>query len=625
MAPLSTGKGAVSLLGWALPVLLAASGLVSQGCDRKAQPVRAPGGEPTGGPGSPTAGPRVEGMAMPISSPKFVDPGPEQRTALGDPEGADAESKGPPPEGWPTFTDVSSAMGLVFTRHSGATGRKHYCEPKGGGLGFVDVDRDGWVDVYLVDGGNLPGSPPGYERANRLFRNVGGERFEDVTEVAGVKGIWYGMGVAAGDYDGDGDEDLFVTGVDGTVLYRNRGDGTFEDVTDRVGARVRGWSSTALFVDLDEDGFLDIYVARYLAYHPAHNPPCYATGVHNYCTPHDFPALDDVVLHNVQGERFEDWSTKLTGRPLRGTGLMVASWDFDLDGHVDLYVANDETDNLLLMGQGRGRFEDRALVAGVAVGENGWPEAGMGVDIGDVDLDGLPDVVVGNFSGQSVTYFRSVGHGTFVDMSRASGIYRATFFPLNFGVALFDADNDTDLDLFVCNGHVWDTVASFWPGMTFPQQNTLMRNDGTGRFEDLSSRSGPGLLIRRPSRGVAEADFDRDGDVDLVYANQDTPAVLLRNDGGNRGSWLQIDLDGAAPNTDGIGAKVEVELPDGVVLTAQVTTGGGYQSCTEPVVHFGLGHWDHVARVTVRWPPPRRGTTTLRQVRARRRITIRQP
>ncbi|MBM4320781.1 MAG: CRTAC1 family protein, partial [Deltaproteobacteria bacterium] len=427
------------------------------------------------------------------------------------------------------------------------------------------------------------------------------------------------------DYDGDGRQDLFVTGIDGTILYRNRGDGTFEDVTARTQARVPGWSSAALFVDLDEDGFLDLYVVRYLDYHPAHNPPCYSSGIHNYCTPHDFAPLSDVILRNERGERFVDATSRLAPGLTSAPGLMVAPGDFDGDGRLDLYVANDEVANFLLVDHGRGHFADEALLAGVGVGSSGYPEAGMGVDVGDVDGDRLLDIVVGNFADQPVNYFRNLGRGVFAEESARAGIYRATYHPLQFGVRLFDADNDADLDLFVCNGHIWDTVASFQPGTVFPQQNLVLRNQGDGTFADLSSRSGSGLLLVRASRGVASGDLDRDGDLDLVYVNQDSPVVLLRNDGGNANPWVRVELRGRPPNTGAVGARVELHSGGGQVQLRQVTMAGGYQSSNEPVLHFGLGPAGHAERLVVHWPPPRRVTTEHSPVVAGQLILIRQP
>ncbi len=596
--------------------------VAAAGCDRSRPERRGP--EPRGPEPEATTSPvKHRGAGGWAWTNKTMEPDSDELAKVGNPMGEDAKPEGPPPRGWPTFVDVAEEYGVGFTRHSGATGRKHYCEPKGGGVAFLDADGDGWPDIYLVDGGVLPGDNSGYRRSNRLFRNLEGRGFEDVTEKAGVAGIWYGMGAAAGDYDGDGHVDLFVTGVDGTVLYHNRGDGTFEDVTDEVGARIRGWTTTALFVDLDEDGFLDLYVTRYLDYHPAHNPPCYNSGVHNYCTPHDFQPLTDVVLHNEQGKGFEDVSDRVADHPLDGMGLMVAASDLDGDGLVDLYVANDEVPNFLLMNQGGGKFLDKALLGGVAVGSSGMAEAGMGVDIGDIDGDGKLDLVVANFAAQPVDYYRNLGGGLFSEESTKAGVFDATFKPLNFGTKLVDFDNDGDLDLYVCNGHIWDTVATFQPGMTFPQQNTIMRNEGGGRFTDLSSRSGPGMLIRRPSRGLAVADMDRDGDMDLIYLNQDAPAVLLRNDGGNRAPWLEVVLRGKAPNTAGIGAKVELHV-GGKVLLREITTGGGYQSSNMPVAHFGLGKLGEPTKLVVRWPKPSGGVTVMERPGVNRILTVTQ-
>ena len=581
------------------------------------QRAAAAGGRPGVTPGAP------EAASAGAWSKRLRNPGPGQRALLGDPLGPDAASAGDPPAGWPRMVDVASDLGVRFTRMSGATGRKHYCEPKGGGAAFFDANGDGWPDVYLVDGGPLPGTPTGRQRSNRLFLNQEGKAFVDVTAQAGVAGSGYGMGAAAGDYDGDGRVDLFVTGVGASLLYRNVGEGRFEDVTAAAGAQVSGWSTSALFVDLDEDGDLDLYVARYLDYHPDNNPPCYSAGVHNYCTPHDFSPLPDVVLLNDGAGRFVVAPANFADSDLSGMGLMVAASDLDGDGHLDVYVANDEVPNFLLLGQGKGRFVERALLSGVAVGSSGMAEAGMGVDIGDVDGDGLLDLVVANFAAQPVNYYRNLGRALFADESAIAGVFKATFAPLSFGVRLADLDNDADLDLFVCNGHIWDTVATFQPGVEFPQQNTLLRNTGAGRFEDVSGGSGPGLLLRRPSRGLAVADFDRDGDLDLLYSNQDAPVVLLRNDGGDRQPWLEVRLLGRAPNTAGLGARVELHQA-GRVQVREVTTGGGYQSSNDPVVHFGLGAGPAPDKLVVRWPAPLRSVTEVRRPAPRSLVVVRQ-
>jgi len=591
-------------------------------CSRPAGPEPAAPQSPGGAAPVALASPEEGRRRQPALNPRFrAAPAPG---SLGSPTAEDAPAGAPAPAGWTSLQDAASELGLRFRRNSGATGRRHYCEPKGGGVAFVDLDGDGWEDAYLVDGGPLPGSPPEHARSNRFFHNLAGRGFEDRSATSGLAGSSYDMGVATGDFDGDGDPDLYVTGLRSSTLYRNLGEGRFEDVGDALGARVPGWGSTALFVDVDEDGWLDLYVVRYLDYDPGHNPPCFATGVHSYCGPRAFAPMADVVLLNRGGQGFRDASTELTGAPLVGPGLNVVAADFDGDGHLDLYVANDEAPNFFLQGLGGGRYEERGLLAGVAVGSSGRPEAGMGLDVGDLEGDGRLDLVVGNFSGQAVNDFRNQGEGLFLESGVASGVHAATFLPLNFGVRLFDADNDADLDLFVCNGHVWDTVATFWPGMTFPQQNSLLRNDGAGRFDDLSARSGRGLLQRRASRGVASADFDHDGDVDLLVAQQDSAASLLRNDLGPGAHWIQLRLRGRSPNRDGIGARVEL-WAGGRRQVRTVSAGGGYQSSSEPVLHFGLGATSRVERVSVEWPPPRRRRSVHEGLAVDRRVELSEP
>jgi enediyne biosynthesis protein E4 len=507
-----------------------------------------------------------------------------------------ALAAGPPgPNSLIVFRDVGLEAGVSFRFDEGSRGRHDLPEIMGGGVALIDFDRDGDLDLYLCNGGPIVSSPGRADPPCRLYRNEGGWRFTDLTDLAGAPGPSYAMGSAVGDFDGDGLDDLFVTGWRDQRLYRNVGGGQFSDVTAKAGLISDLWSTSAAFADLDDDGDLDLYVAAYLDYNPALAPFCAAPdGKRDFCGPEDFAAQPDRLYRNNGDGTFTDVA-KSSGidRPGgRGLGVIVA--DLVGDRGLDIFVANDGTACWLFENRGGLRFSEVGLTAGVAFDGRGDALAGMGAGLGDVDEDGLPDLVVSNFLGRSTVGFRSLGGGIFADVSDTLGLSKATRSVLGFGVALADFDDDGRLDLLQANGHVLDRARL---GQPFAMRPTLLRNDG-GRFVDATETAGP--WFRQPilGRGLAIGDLDNDGRVDAVVCSLDAPAALLRNvtPGGHS---LTLDLAGRPT-----GAKVRATI-GGRTLVRVVAAGGSYLSTSDCRIHLGLGVLDRVDRLEVTWPSGR--------------------
>jgi tetratricopeptide (TPR) repeat protein len=503
----------------------------------------------------------------------------------------------------PTFEDEAAARGLVFTFDNGRSDARQLPETMSGGIGLLDFDGDGWLDVYAVQGGPFP---PGAGRAlgDRLFRNNRG-RFEDVTASSGLAALpgGYGHGVAVGDYDNDGRPDLLVTRWRSYALYHNLGGGRFEDATARAGlAGDRDWPTSAAWADLDGDGDLDLYVCHYLAWDEAHPVICggpLAKGP-TYCDPREFPSLPDHVFRN-DGGTFVD-VTKEAGIVDRdGRGLGVVAADLDGDGRVDLFVANDTSANFFFRNLGGFRFAEEGQQAGLAAGSGGGYMAGMGVACGDLDGDGSIDLAVTNFFGESTTLYHNLGSGLFAERASASGLAAATRYVLGFGLAALDANNDGRLDVAQANGHVNDLR----PATAFEMPAQLLLGAGGGRFTDASYRAGPPWRALRVGRGVAVGDLDNDGQLDVLIVADNAPLAFLRNRGAAGSHFLTLALEGTRSNRDGVAARVEVTAGG----TTQVATrfgGGSYLSAGDPRLHFGLGSAARVDRVEVVWPSGRR-------------------
>jgi len=500
------------------------------------------------------------------------------------------------------FEDVTASAGIQFTHDRGASDRRYMVEIAGGGVIVLDYDGDGLPDLYFVNGAPLPGST-GPAPGNALYRNRGDRTFVDVTDAAGVRGGGYGMGGASADIDNDGDSDLFVTAFGPDLLYRNNGDGTFTEVSAKAGFGDPRWSTSATFVDINADGLVDLYVCNYLDFTLENHKRCFGLGkkIEAYCHPEEYNGVGDLLYLNRGDGTFQDISeTAGVVNPAEGKGLGVVAGDYDNDGDPDLYVANDTTRNFLYRNDGGGNLTDVGLESGVGFNEKGLPEAGMGTDWGDMDRDGWLDLIVTNFDFEKNTLYRNLGGGLFIDGTSAAGLGDRSMTELGFGCDLADFDNDGWLDLAIVNGHILDNIAEIQPNLTFAQPGQFFRNVG-GRFQDLSLRVGEPLRRERVGRGLATLDFDRDGDLDLVLANNGGPAELLRNDGGNAKPWVGIRFVGVQSNRDGIGARAETEL-SGLPVIEEVRAGSSYLSQNELTVYLGLGRGAEAVDLRVRWP-----------------------
>jgi len=517
----------------------------------------------------------------------------------------------PPPEAPPVrFVDVTDAVGVDFTHQASPTTQKYLPETMGAGVAVFDFDGDGRLDLFFVNGARIddpmpPGAQPikdGPRYWNRLYRQTASGHFEDVTARAGLGGSGYGQGVAVGDYDNDGDEDLYVTGLGGNHLYRNDG-GHFTDVTAEAGVGGSGWSTSAAFVDVDGDGRLDLFVCRYLDWSFSVNPYCGvpAPGPRAYCHPDRFPGISAVLYHNEGNGRFRDVSREAGIADPAGKSLGVAIADYDGDGLVDLFVANDSVRGFLYRNRGGGRFEEVGLAAGTALDQEGRAYAGMGVDFADYDNDGRPDVVVTNLSNERYALYRNAGDGTFSYDTHASGLGTMTQLWSGWGARFIDYDNDGWKDLLFVQGHVLDTIERTSPHLRYRQPPLLAHNEH-GRFRDVSASSGEPFRSAWAGRGLAVADLDGDGDLDAVVTTLGGRAHVLRNEGGNRGHWLIIRLVGRRSNRDGIGAEVRLTTASGAMRLATATATGSYLSASDRRVHFGLGAETSARSVEVRWP-----------------------
>jgi enediyne biosynthesis protein E4 len=495
------------------------------------------------------------------------------------------------------FTDVTVAAGIDFSHFDGRSGQRHFIETLGSGVAWIDIDGDGDDDLYFVNGARLYDSPPGPDPRNALYRNDGDGTFTDITEEAGVGHTGYGHGACAGDIDGDGDLDLYVTNYGPNVLYRNDGDGSFTDITQAAGVGDPAWGTSCAFADIDLDGDLDLYVVNYVTYDPREEPPCLVGGVPVHCTPKRFRGASDVLYRNNGDGTFEDVSEAAGIANPGGKGLGVVWGDYDRDGTPDAYVANDTVENYLYRNAGDGTFTEEAFMVGVALSEHGEMESGMGVDWGDIDNDGRLDLIVTNFQEQVATLYHNddqIGHDVFfTDVSYTSGTGVHTFEPLGWGAVFFDADNDGHQDIFIANGHIYPNAHVVDHTTTYEQTNQLFRNVGGGVFENASAAVG--LTALASSRGAAVSDYDLDGDLDIVVTNSNGAARLLRNDGGNASGWIQL----APPATSAIGTRVEIVTGD-VTQTVTIKAGQGYMSQSSLVAHFGIGDATVVdeARVT---------------------------
>jgi hypothetical protein len=525
-----------------------------------------------------------------------------------------------------TFENIARKAGVTFTLTSGTPEKLFLIESTGGGVAFTDLDNDGWPDLYFVNGSTLDDERRGRKRAlSRLYRNNRDGTFTDVTEKAGVGGRNWGMGVCAGDVNGDGFEDIYVTNVGPNILYVNHGDGTFRDVAREAGVDDPAYGSSCAFADYDRDGDLDLYVSNYIAFN-VHRPPerandgtrCGYRGLVVACGPRGLTPAADRFYENRGGLRFVDVTAASgLGRVPPSYGMGVVWGDYDDDGDQDLYVANDEMPNFLFRNNGDRTFTEIGVAAGVALSPDGRAQGSMGVDFGDYDNDGDLDLIVTNFSDDYDTLYRNEGNGAFADGTAGSNIVAPTLTPVGWGVLFVDLDLDGWLDIPVANGHLYPQLATLTDlpvasGSGYRQRSLLFRNLANRRFAEVGERAGAGFRVRdaQSSRGLAAADMNNDGLMDLVMTGLDERAAVLLNRT-RAANWLTVRLTGAAPNRSAIGARVTVRTGTRT-QRRDVKSGGSYQSQSDLRAHFGLGDMKTVDELSVRWPRGR--VDTLRNV-----------
>jgi hypothetical protein len=509
-----------------------------------------------------------------------------------------------------TFTDVAREAGLRMSFTSGnEQSKKYIIEANGTGVAFLDYDNDGRQDIFLVNGSRLEGFPKGDAPTNRLYRNVGQGRFEDVTRAANLAHSGWGSGVCVADFDNDGFDDMYVTYWGSNVLYRNNGKGGFEDVTKRAGVGGSGkeWSSGCTFLDYDRDGHLDLFVTSYQEFDLSRAPSpgkasnCEWKGMAVFCGPRGLPFGKATLYHNRGDGTFEDVSEKAGIRSVRDFYAFTAvAADLNEDGWTDLYIACDSTPSIFFRNNKNGTFSDIAAETGVAYNEHGFEQGGMGVAVGDFDNDGRLDLLKTNFAGDYPNLYRNQGGGIFEDVVLKAGLAVNPKY-VGWGVGFVDLDNDGWKDVFQVNGHVYPELDRGSGEEKYRNPRLVYRNLGAGKFEDVSALSGPGVAERKSSRGAAFGDFDNDGDVDVVIMNMGEPPSLLRNDLRSDNHWIKVKLEGTKSNRSAIGATVTVEA-GGLKQTDAMVSQSSYISHNDVRLHFGLGKADRVDKFSVRWP-----------------------
>ena len=518
-----------------------------------------------------------------------------------------------------SFVDVTLHAGIKFVHTSGAYGRKLLPETLGSGCVFLDADGDGWQDIFLINSTAWPGHKTG-RSTSALYRNNHDGTFIDVTRGSGLDVEMYGLGGAAADFDNDGTVDLYVAALGGNHLFRNAGAGKFADVTAAAGVASRGFSTSAVWFDYDNDGKLDLFVAHYVDWSVDKDLFCTLDGKNkSYCTPESYKGQSPTLFHNRGNGTFEDVTKKAGLYDATSKGLGVAMLDFDSDGKMDLFVANDTQPNRLYRNNGNGTFSDVAMGAGVAFSEAGVARAGMGVDASDYDGSGRPSLIIGNFSNEMMALYHNEGTGLFIDEAPQSEIGRSSLLTLTFGCFFFDYDLDGRPDIFAANGHVADDIERVQSRVRYAQRPHLFRNAGPRKFEEVSAQSSA-FAQSLVARGAAYADYDADGDLDILVATNNGPAHLFRNDGGNANNWLRIKTVGTTSNRDGIGARVELMLAGGGKAWQIVKTGSSYASQSELPLTFGLGSAREVSGIRVKWPSGR--VDTIGAVKGNQTVTI---
>jgi hypothetical protein len=516
------------------------------------------------------------------------------------------------PSGPIQFNDITAQAGIHFVRNSGAFGKKYLPETMGSGVCFLDYDNDGWQDIFFVNSMDWP------EHKSRksypaLYHNNHDGTFTDVTAEAGLKLETYGMGCAVGDFDNDGNDDLYVTALDQNHLFRNLGNGQFREVTAQAGVGSSGFSTSAAWFDFDNDGKLDLVVDHYVEWSVASDKYCSLDGTHkSYCTPELYKGESITLYHNLGHGRFKDVTNAAGLNDPQDKALGIALIDFDNDGWMDLLITNDTQPNKLYRNNHNGTFSESGIAAGVAYSEAGKVRAGMGTDAADYDNSGRQSLVIGNFTNESIALYHNDGQGLFSDKSLDAGIALPSARSLTFGALFVDYNLDGLPDLFALNGHVADDVRALQPSLTYAEPPLVFRNAGHGKFDDVSAKLGAALRDPVVGRGAAYADIDNDGDPDLVLTTSNGAARLLRNDGGNQHDMLRVKMVGTHANRDAIGAQVVLSASTGQRMSAMVKSGSSYLSQSELPLTFGLGKPDASRRISlaIRWPGGAKETVT---------------
>lgn len=536
---------------------------------------------------------------------------------------ADAQRRAAPAQRRAWYRDVAAARGLDFIHTSGASDDRFFPEIMGSGGLFLDFDNDGWLDLFLVDGGSFADPAAARRARHRLYRNRGDGTFQDVTAASGIRHRDYGMGACAGDIDNDGLIDLYVTSVGANALYRNTGNGRFADVPKAGGAEGGTWSTSCAFVDVDRDGFLDLFVTNYVDAQRGKNEFCGVSGpppIRDYCHPLIYPPLTSALYRNTGHGTFEDVSARSGVGGHRGNGLGVAVTDVDSDGWPDVFVANDSMPNFLFHNEHNGTFSEIAELAGVAVAADGKARAGMGTAFADFAGTGRPGLIVTNHETEMHSLFLNLGGRLFSDDTVRSGVGPVTRPYVGFGVAFIDYDNDMRLDIAIANGNVMANAALLRAGAKYGQRNLLLHNTGD-RFVDMKEAAGPGFSGELVSRTLAAGDIDNDGDLDLLITNNGAAANLLLNDGGNAGNAILVRAIGDKSNRSAIGARLVLTIGQ-QRLQREVQSGSSYLGQNDLRVHFGLGTALRADRLEVRWPSG--VVETLQNIAANQLVTVQE-